>query len=154
MKIFVLIITTISFFSFGNRETIYPEKDTTYLRIDQTVSLSYVQYSYILNEGKFIIKEKSINKKGVSKEKRIYAKQLNDGVYKSLKEKIKMIMNLDKNKYITPVLDGVRWKIKMSINDVSKELVVQNYDVPEVKSLFEGLNKLIPDNKPSIYPLQ
>ena len=129
-------------------------QSNVYLKIDQTVSGAYSQHSFIFFERRFVIKEKSISKAGESIEKKVYSTRLEDSEYNTLRKKIEAVMKLEKEEYVNPQLGGLRWEINIMLGEESKELVIENANILEVESLFETVNNLIPDKKPSLHPLQ
>lgn len=129
-------------------------KSNIYLKIDQTVSGAYSQHSFIFFERKLVIKEKLVNKAGESSEKIVYSTRLADNEYNALQDKIEGVMKLEKEDYVNPQLGGLRWEINIMLGEDSKELLIENANIPEVESLFETVNNLVPDKKPNLHPLQ
>lgn len=47
-------------------------------------------------------------------------------------------------------IDGIYWEIEYSLGESSRKIAVGNMGVEEITTLFETINKCIPDDKPTL----
>ena len=120
------------------------------LEIKQVVSGSYTQNTFVIVGDKFFIFKNSTTKEGQSERKEIYSKRIKEAALKEIKQSSGALFVLEPE-YIKAELGGVRWEISLTDNETTKKIIVENYSVKEIDTLFNLINKIIPEKKPILY---
>lgn len=119
------------------------------IEINQILSGTYTQDVFIISGDKLLILQKYIKKNGRLKIKKIYSKQINATILHEIKHIIDNLMKLE-NEYIKASLDGICWEINVQNEKTCKKITIENYSVKEINTLFNIINKMIPDKKPKL----
>ncbi|GAB4450469.1 MAG: hypothetical protein OHK0036_09240 [Bacteroidia bacterium] len=120
------------------------------LEIKQFVSGSYTQNTFVIVGDKFFIFQNSTTKEGQSERKVIYSKRVKANSLSEIKHASNLLFSL-KSEYIKAAIGGLRWEITLADKERIKKIIVENYSVKELDTLFNLINKIIPDKKPIIY---
>ena len=82
----------------------------------------------------------------------VYKKKLNDRAIESIISVVKQIeyFTLD-SIYCKQMIDGVLWKINISYDRKSKNVILENFHLSEIDQLFEEINKFIRKGNLHIY---
>lgn len=136
--------------SFKQRRQSVIKKINFNLEIKQFVSGSYTQNTFVIVGNKFIIFQNSVTKEGQSKRVKIYSKRIKEASLNKIKQATSVLATL-KSEYIKAGLGGVRWEISLIDKEVTKKIIIENYSLKEIDTLFSVINKIIPNKKPILY---
>ena len=106
--------------------------------------------TFVIVGDKFFIFKNSTTKEGQSERKEIYSKRIKEAALKEIKQSSGALFVLEPE-YIKAELGGVRWEISLTDNETTKKIIVENYSVKEIDTLFNLINKIIPEKKPILY---
>ena len=63
---------------------------------------------------------------------------------------LKKMENLESHYTDDKWIDGIYWEIDYSLGKLCRKIVVGNMEVNEITNLFKTINKISPENKPTL----
>ena len=121
-----------------------------HLEIKQTVLPYSKDYSFVVTNGYLFIFELKTSTHETSNKTILLKRKLTKNEVLDIESALVKLENIESNYTNDTWIDGVHWEINYVLGEISRKIIVENMGVDEVTSLFENVNKFIPDNSPPI----
>ena len=120
------------------------------LKINQKVLPYSIDYSFVAKNECLMIFELKTKKHSSTNQKNILKKRLTKEEMLDIVSALKKMEHLESHYTDDKWIDGIYWEIEYSLGDSSRKIAVGNMGVEEITTLFETINKCIPDDKPTL----
>jgi len=102
--------------------------------------MSAINFNYVIDDEIIRIEKLQIN----NSPKVIFSKRLNHDELYRICEAIDQVnyYELDSS-YVVQMLDGFNWTVKISKNNIEKQVVIENAQLLEINTLFRCINNFI-----------
>jgi NAD-dependent DNA ligase len=120
-----------------------------HLEIKQIVLPYSNDYSFVITNGYLLIYDLKTKEHETIK-KKLIKKKLTKEEMLDIVSALKKMENLKSHYTDDKWIDGIYWEIDYSLGKLCRKIVVGNMEVNEITNLFKTINKISPENKPTL----
>jgi DNA polymerase sigma len=106
-------------------------------------------YLFVVTNGYLLIFDFKTKEHEAIKKKLIKKKLTKEEMH-DIVSALKKMENLESHHTNDKWIDGIYWEIDYSLGELYRKITIENMEVNEITNLFETINKIIPDDKPTL----
>ena len=122
-----------------------------HLEVKQTMlPYSSIDYAYVVTNEYLLVFELKKQNNRIANRKILLKRKLTTEEMLDIESALGKLNNLESTYANDAWIDGIYWEIDYATGETSRKIIVENMEVHEITSLFDTINKLIPDYLPPL----